>query len=251
VKVFVDTAPLLEKPLAQRAGLGWQGKHTNLVSREFGSWLFLGAILTDLDLKPDPPESDHCGQCRACLDACPTGAFPGPYRLDARRCISYLTIEHKGPIPQEFRAAMANRIYGCDDCLAACPWNKFASQGREAKLAARADLNAPPLAELARLDDASFRSRFAGGPIKRAGRARFVRNVMIAIGNSKDRALKGLAVERLGDESALVRGAAIWALARLVSREEFASFASEGLRREREGSVIEEWRDALAAPLGR
>ncbi len=167
VKVFVDTAPLMEKPLAERAGLGWQGKHTNLVSREFGSWLFLGAILTNLDLMPDPPETDHCGQCRACLDACPTGAFPAPYRLDARRCISYLTIEHQGPIPRELRPAIGNRIYGCDDCLAVCPWNKFASEGREAKLAARADLDAPPLADLARLDDTSFRSLFAGGPIKR------------------------------------------------------------------------------------
>ncbi len=251
VKVFVDTAPLMEKPLAARAGLGWQGKHTNLVSREFGSWLFLGAIVTDLDLPADPPESDHCGQCRACLDACPTGAFPAPYRLDARRCISYLTIEHEGPIPPELRAAIGNRIYGCDDCLAACPWNKFASVGREAKLAARADLDAPPLAELARLDDASFRSLFAGGPVKRIGRARFVRNVMIAVGNSDDRALGALAVERLGDESPLVRGAAIWALARLVSREELSSFASERLRKERDAAVIEEWRDALAAPLGR
>jgi epoxyqueuosine reductase len=251
VKVFVDTAPLLEKPLAQRAGLGWQGKHTNLVSREFGSWLFLGAILTDLELAPDPSETDHCGQCRACLDACPTAAFPAPYRLDARRCISYLTIEHEGPIPREFRPAMGNRIYGCDDCLAACPWNKFASVGREAKLAARADLDAPPLAELARLDDASFRSRFAGGPIKRIGRARFVRNVLIAVGNSNDRALGALAVERLGDESALARGAAIWALARLISRDEFSAFASKALGEEHDATVIEEWRDALAAPLGR
>jgi epoxyqueuosine reductase len=250
VKVFVDTAPLMEKPLAERAGLGWQGKHTNLVSREFGSWLFLGAILTDLDLELDPPESDHCGQCRACLDACPTGAFPAPYRLDARKCISYLTIEHRGPIPRELRSAIGNRIYGCDDCLAVCPWNKFASKGREAKLAARADLEAPPLAELARLDDASFRSLFAGGPIKRVGRARFVRNVMIAIGNSNDRALGPVAVERLDDESALVRGAAIWALARLISREAFSSFARQGLQREREGAVIEEWRDALVPPLG-
>ena len=248
-KVFVDTAPLLEKPLAARAGLGWQGKHTNLVSREFGSWLFLGAILTNLDLPPDPPESDHCGQCRACLDACPTGAFPAPYRLDARRCISYLTIEHEGPIPRELRSAIGNRIYGCDDCLAVCPWNKFASVGREAKLAARLDLNAPPLAELARLDDASFRSLFAGGPIKRAGRANFVRNVMIAIGNSKDRAFAAVAAERLDDDNPLVRGAAVWALARLTSREEFSSFASESLRRERDATVIEEWRDALAAPL--
>ena len=249
LKVFVDTAPLLEKPLAARAGLGWQGKHTNLVSREFGSWLFLGAILTNLDLPPDPPEADHCGQCRACLDACPTGAFPAPYQLDARRCISYLTIEHEGPIPRELRAAIGNRVYGCDDCLAVCPWNKFASEGREAKLAARADLNAPPLAELARLDEASFRSRFAGGPIKRVGRARFVRNVMIAIGNSNDAALAAVAAERLNDESALVRGAAIWALARLSSRQELSSFASERLRRETDGAVIEEWRDALAAPL--
>src|SRR5271154_5011002 len=227
VKVFVDTAPLMEKPLAALAGLGWQGKHTNLVSREFGSWLFLGAILTDLELPVDPPESDHCGQCRACLDACPTGAFPAPYRLDARRCISYLTIEHKGPIPREFRPAIGNRIYGCDDCLAVCPWNKFASVGREAKLAARADLDAPPLAALGRLDDASFRSLFAGGPIKRVGRARFVRNVMIAIGNSKDRALAEVVEERLDDASPLVRGAAVWALARLTSREELSSFAAE------------------------
>jgi epoxyqueuosine reductase len=249
VKVFVDTAPVLEKPLAARAGLGWQGKHTNLVSREFGSWLFLGAILTDLDLPPDPAESDHCGQCRACLDACPTGAFPAPYRLDARRCISYLTIEHEGPIPREFRSAIGNRIYGCDDCLAVCPWNKFASVGREAKLAARADLEAPPLAELARLDDASFRSLFAGGPIKRVGRARFVRNVMIAIGNSNDRSLAKVAEERLDDDNPLVRGAAVWALARLISREELSSFASERLRRESDATIIEEWRDALAAPL--
>ena len=251
VKVFVDTAPLLEKPLAARAGLGWQGKHTNLVSREFGSWLFLGAIVTNLDLPPDSAETDHCGQCRACLDACPTRAFPAPYRLDARRCISYLTIEHEGPIPQEFRPAIGNRIYGCDDCLAACPWNKFAVAGREAKLAARADLDAPPLDELARLDDASFRSLFAGGPVKRIGRARFVRNVMIAVGNSNDRALGARAVERLDDESPLVRGAAVWALARLISREALSSLASEALQKERDATVIAEWRDALAAPLGR
>ena len=249
VKVFVDTAPLLEKPLAARAGLGWQGKHTNLVSREFGSWLFLGAILTNFELPPDPAELDHCGQCRACLDVCPTGAFPAPYQLDARRCISYLTIEHEGPIPRELRPAMGNRIYGCDDCLAVCPWNKFASEGREAKLTARADLNAPPLAELARLNEASFRSLFAGGPIKRIGRARFVRNVMIAIGNSNDRLLAKVAVNRLDDDSSLVRGAAVWALARLTSREDFSSFASERLRRETDGAIIEEWRDALAAPL--
>ncbi len=249
VKVFVDTAPLMEKPLAERAGLGWQGKHTNLVSREFGSWLFLGAILTNLELPPDAPESDHCGQCRACLDVCPTAAFPAPYQLDARRCISYLTIEHEGPIPRELRSAIGNRIYGCDDCLAVCPWNKFASEGREAKLAARADLEAPSLAELARLDDALFRSLFAGGPIKRVGRARFVRNVMIAVGNSKDRALAKVAEERLRDESPLVRGAAVWALARLTSREDLSRLASENLRRERDPAVIEEWRDALATPL--
>jgi epoxyqueuosine reductase len=249
VKVFVDTAPLMEKPLAARAGLGWQGKHTNLVSREFGSWLFLGAILTNLELPPDAPESDHCGQCRACLDVCPTGAFPAPYQLDARRCISYLTIEHEGPIPREFRQPMGNRIYGCDDCLAVCPWNKFASQGREAKLQARGDLAAPPLAELARLDDASFRSLFAGGPIKRIGRARFLRNVMIAVGNSNDRALAALSVERLDDESPLVRGAAVWALAQLLSREELSGLASGRSETERDAAVIEEWRDALAAPL--
>jgi len=251
VKVFVDTAPLMEKPLAALAGLGWQGKHTNLVSREFGSWLFLGAILTDLDLPPDRAEADHCGQCRACLDICPTGAFPAPYRLDARRCISYLTIEHKGPIPRELRSAIGNRIYGCDDCLAVCPWNKFATVGREAKLAARADLNAPPLAELARLDEASFRARFAGSPIKRIGRERFLRNVMIAIGNSNDPALVDPAVAQLDDEAPLVRGAAIWALARLNSQEKLSSFAAAGLRKERDAAVIEEWRDALTAPRGR
>jgi len=249
VKVFVDTAPLMEKPLAERAGLGWQGKHTNLVSREFGSWLFLGAILTNLELPSEPPETDHCGSCRACLDICPTNAFPQPYRLDARRCISYLTIEHKGPIPHEFRRAIGNRIYGCDDCLAVCPWNKFASQGRDVKLSARADLDAPPLADLARLDDASFRSLFAGGPIKRIGRARFVRNVLIAIGNSKDRALAKAAEKRLRDDSALVRGAAVWALAQLASRDELLSFASESLRREDDEAVTEEWRDALSPPL--
>jgi epoxyqueuosine reductase len=249
VKVFVDTAPLMEKPLAARAGLGWQGKHTNLVSREFGSWLFLGAILTDLDLPPDGPEADHCGQCRACLDVCPTKAFPAPYRLDARRCISYLTIEHKGPIPRALRPAIGNRIYGCDDCLAVCPWNKFASVGREAKLAARADLDAPPLAELARLDEASFRALFAGSPIKRIGREQFLRNVMIAVGNSGDPALAETAAARLDDQAPLVRGAAAWALARLISPEQFSSLAATGVRRERDAAVIEEWGDALATPL--
>src|SRR6266446_7830826 len=189
VKVFVDTAAVMEKPLAQAAGLGWQGKHTNLVSREFGSWLFLGAIFTTLDLSRDDAEADHCGSCQACLDICPTAAFPAPYKLDARRCISYLTIENKGPIPHEFRKAIGNRIYGCDDCLAACPWNKFAQEGREAKLAARDELRAPTLAELARLDDAAFRALFTKSPVKRIGRARFLRNVLIAIGNSGDAAL--------------------------------------------------------------
>ena len=189
VKVFVDTAAVMEKPLAASAGLGWQGKHTNLVSRQYGSWLFLGSIFTTLDLPADEPEPDSCGSCRACLDICPTAAFPEPYRLDARRCISYLTIEHKGPIPRELRPLMGNRIYGCDDCLAVCPWNKFAVQGREAKLAARETLRAPKLAELARLDDAQFRALFAKTSIKRTGRDRFVRNVLIAIGNSGDAAL--------------------------------------------------------------
>ena len=193
----------MEKPLAMAAGLGWQGKHTNLVSREFGSWLFLGAILTTLELPPDAAEADHCGTCRACLDICPTAAFPAPYRLDARRCISYLTIEHKGPIPREFRRAMGNRIYGCDDCLAVCPWNKFAQLGREAKLAPRAALQAPGLADLARLDDAGFRALFAKSPVKRTGRDRFIRNVLIAIGNSDDASLACEAERLLADPSPL------------------------------------------------
>jgi epoxyqueuosine reductase len=249
VKIFVDTAPLMEKPLAARAGLGWQGKHTNLVSREFGSWLFLGAILTDLVLPSDRPETDHCGQCRACLDACPTKAFPAPYRIDARRCISYLTIEHKGPIPRGLRAAIGNRIYGCDDCLAVCPWNKFARAGRDARLAVRDDLNAPPLAQLARLDDQSFRALFAGGPIKRVGRARFLRNVLIAIGNSWTPALAAEARRSLDDDSPLVRGAAVWALSRLVSAEEFARRATISLAAERDASVAEEWHLALGGAL--
>jgi epoxyqueuosine reductase len=215
VKVFVDTAPLMEKPLAEAAGIGWQGKHTNLVSRDFGSWLFLGAILTAAVLPPDAAETDHCGSCRTCLDVCPTKAFPAPYRLDARRCISYLTIEHAGPIPPEFRKAMGNRIYGCDDCLAVCPWNKFARVTHEAKLAARDDLKAPPLAELVQLDDAGFRARFSGSPIKRIGRDRFVRNVLIAIGNSGDPALLRPAEALTNDDSPVVREAAAWAVAEL------------------------------------
>ena len=220
VKVFVDTAPLMEKPLAGAAGIGWQGKHTNLVSRAFGSWLFLGVVLTDRVLVPDAAETDHCGQCRACLDICPTAAFPAPYQLDARRCISYLTIEHAGPIPEEFRAALGNRIYGCDDCLAVCPWNKFAQASHEAKLMAREALVSPALAELAALDDAAFRTLFSKSPIKRIGRDRFVRNVLYAIGNSGDPALADEARARLADASDVVRDAAAWALARLTALPE-------------------------------
>ena len=218
-KLFVDTAPVMEKPLAERAGLGWQGKHTNLVSREFGSWLFLGEVFTTLELAPDAPKPDHCGACHACLDACPTNAFPAPYRLDARRCISYLTIEHKGEIPEEFRAAIGNRIFGCDDCLAACPWNRFAQAARDPAFAPRVELTAPKLAELAALDDAAFRRMFAGTSIKRTGRDRFVRNVAIAIGNSGDRALIPVAERLRGDASPLVRDMAQWALDRLCSAE--------------------------------
>ena len=242
VKVFVDTAAVMEKPLAAAAGLGWQGKHTNLLSRQFGSWLFLGAIFTTLDLPADAPDKDSCGTCRACLDICPTAAFPAPYRLDPRRCISYLTIEHKGPIPRELRAAMGNRIYGCDDCLAVCPWNKFARKGREAKLAAREALRAPKLADLARLDDAQFRALFAKTAIKRSGRDRFVRNVLIAIGNSGDAALAREAERLLDDASPLVRGAAVWALSRLWPREEFASLKCEDM----DETVNEEWEAATS-----
>jgi len=232
---------VMEKPLAEKAGLGWQGKHTNVVSRQFGSWLFLGSIFTTLELPADEAGDDSCGSCRACLDACPTAAFPEPYRLDARRCISYLTIEHKGPIPREFRGAMGNRIYGCDDCLAVCPWNKFAVAGREAKLAARSALREPKLAELARLDDAGFRALFAKTSIKRTGRDRFVRNVLIAIGNSGDPSLAREAERLLDDASPLVRGAAVWALSRLMPKEKIASLrkadADEGVR--------DEWATAL------
>ena len=215
VKVFVDTAPLMEKPLAEAAGVGWQGKHTNLVSRVFGSWLFLGTVLTDRALRPDDAETDHCGACRACLDICPTDAFPAPYQLDARRCISYLTIEHAGPVPVELRALLGNRIYGCDDCLAICPWNKFARIASEAALRARDTLRAPALEDLARLDDAAFRALFAKNPIKRIGRDRFVRNVLYAIGNSGNAALAEAAQGLLADPSPVVRDAAAWALERL------------------------------------
>nr|WP_250152372.1 tRNA epoxyqueuosine(34) reductase QueG [Ancylobacter radicis] len=243
VKVFVDTAPLMEKPLAEAAGLGWQGKHTNLVSREKGSWLLLGAIATSLALPADSPERDHCGSCRACLDACPTGAFPAPYRIDARRCVSYLTIEHRGPIPRDLRAAIGNRIYGCDDCLAACPWNKFAQAGREARLAARDENRAPPLAELARLDDAAFRARFTKSPIKRTGRTRFLRNVLIAIGNSGDRDLIPEAERLLADEAPLIRGAAVWALSRLMDGPAFARIKALHAQ-EPDADVQAEWFNA-------
>jgi epoxyqueuosine reductase len=241
VKVFVDTAPLLEKPLAARAGLGWPGKHTNLVSRRHGSWLLLGAILTAAGLPADAPEADHCGQCRACLDICPTQAFPAPYQLDAGRCIAYLTIEHPGPIPLPFRAAIGNRVFGCDDCLAICPWNKFAGLAREAKLAARDDLQAQDLVALAELDDAAFRTRFAGTPVKRLGRDRFVRNVLIAIGNSGEMRLWAAARARLKDTSPLVRGAAVWAMKRLLDPAGFVRLRDEAAGSETAPDVQEEW----------
>src|SRR5262245_43201075 len=226
VKVFVDTAPLMEKPLAQAAGLGWQGKHTNLVSRDHGSWLFLGAILTAAELEPDAPESDHCGTCRRCLDVCPTHAFPAPYQLDPRRCISYLTIEHKGHIAPELRKPMGNRVFGCDDCLAVCPWNKFAAAAREAKLRAREAARSPPLAELLALDDAGFRARFAGTPVKRTGRDRVVRNALIAAGNSSDPSLLPAVERLLQDASPLVRAMAVWALKQLADAEAWAAARS-------------------------
>jgi epoxyqueuosine reductase len=241
VKVFVDTAPVMEKPLAAAAGLGWQGKHTNLVSRQSGSWLFLGSIFSAAEIAPSEPEPDNCGSCRACLDICPTNAFPAPYQLDARRCISYLTIEHEGPIPHEFRAAIGNRIYGCDDCLAVCPWNKFAQTAREAKLQARDDLKSPPLAFLLTLDDAAFRSFFSGSAIKRIGRERFIRNVVIAAGNSGDVSLIAPVTVFLGDASPLLRGAAAWAFSRLARSENFKKTATARLALERDETVRAEW----------
>jgi epoxyqueuosine reductase len=246
VKVFVDTAPVMEKPLAGAAGLGWQGKHTNLVSRTFGSWLFLGSVFTSAELEPDAPEPDLCGSCRACLDICPTAAFPGPYQLDARRCISYLTIEHAGPIPREFRAAMGNRIYGCDYCLAVCPWNKFAASAAEMKFRSREDLRAPRLAELLALDDAGFRALFSGSPVKRIGRDRFVRNVLVAAGNAAAGELIEPAKRLLGDASPTVRGAAVWALSRLMAAREFGVLAVNGQAGEANAEVLKEWREALA-----
>jgi len=215
VKVFVDTAPVPEKPLGEAAGLGWQGKHTNLVSRDMGSWFFIGSIFTTLEFETDSAEKDHCGSCRACLDICPTAAFPAPYQLDARRCISYLTIEHHGPVDVELRGLMGNRIYGCDDCLAVCPWNKFAQEAREVRYHARPDLIAPPLAELAQLDDAAFRAKFSGSPIKRIGRNRFLRNVLYAIGNSGQASLMDAARQHVDAPDATVADAARWAVERL------------------------------------
>lgn len=240
VKVFVDTAPVMEKPLAAAAGLGWQGKHTNLVSREFGSWLFLGSLFTTADLEIDQAEPDHCGSCRACLDACPTDAFPAPYQIDARRCISYLTIEHKGLIDRDIRPAFGNRIYGCDDCLAACPWNKFASAAREMKLQARDDLRAPDIAFLLTLDDAQFRAHFSGSPVKRIGRVRFVRNALIAAGNSGEAGLVAPCSALLGDPAAEVRGMAVWALSRLMDPPAFAGL-SDHYKDETDPDVRLEW----------
>lgn len=246
VKVFVDTAPVMEKPLAAAAGLGWQGKHTNLVSRDYGSWLFLGALFTTADLFIDLPETDHCGSCRACLDACPTAAFPAPYQIDARRCISYLTIEHKGPIDLEFRRAMGNRIYGCDDCLAVCPWNKFAAAASEIKLKAREDLLEPDIAMLLQLDDQAFRTFFSGSPVKRIGRDRFIRNTLIAAGNSGRRQLIDPCRRLLDDASPDVRGMAVWALSQLMTGQEFTLLAA-GAMQELDEDVLREWRLAGAA----
>lgn len=240
VKVFVDTAPLMEKPLAQLAGLGWQGKHTNLVSRVHGSWLFLGALLTTAELVPDAVEMDHCGTCQRCLDVCPTQAFPAPYQLDARRCIAYLTIEHKGQIAHEFRAAIGNRIFGCDDCLAVCPWNKFAAAAREVRLAGCIETVNPPLGELLALDDTGFRARFTGTPVKRTGRDRFLRNVLVAVGNSGDQTLLPHVRILLKDHSPLVRGMAVWALARLSARD-FSVERERLLPEERDEDVRAEW----------
>lgn len=241
VKVFVDTAPVMEKPLAQAAGLGWQGKHTNLVSRELGSWLFLGSIFTTAEIPPDQPDRDHCGTCRACLDACPTKAFPSPYRIDARRCISYLTIENKGPIPHEFRKSMGNRIYGCDDCLSVCPWNKFAQATSEMKLKARDDLKAPRLADFLVLDDPAFRTLFSGSPVKRIGRDRFLRNVLIAAGNSQDPSLLPQIENLLEDPAPVVRGAAVWAFKQLATMERFKTSKKRLASSEEDDTVRAEW----------
>jgi epoxyqueuosine reductase len=241
IKVFVDTAPLMEKPLAAQSGAGWQGKHTNLVSRDIGSWFFLGVILTDMVLPFDQPESDHCGSCTRCLDICPTKAFPAPYRLDARRCISYLTIEHKTQIPLEFRVAIGNRIFGCDDCLAVCPWNKYAVHANEVKLQAKQVTSLPALYDLLALHEAEFRIRFAGTPVRRSGYQRFIRNVLVACGNSDDDGLVPLITMRLSDDSALVRGMAVWAMSRLVSAEQFGALRETFGRQETDNDVLVEW----------
>lgn len=240
-RVFVDTAPLMEKPLAAAAGLGWQGKHTNLVSRHEGSWTFLGAILTTADLEPDSPSADHCGSCHRCLDICPTNAFPTPYHLDATRCIAYLTIEHKGHIPVQFRKPIGNRIFGCDDCLAVCPWNHFARKAEDIRLHPRASSNNPPLAELLTLDEESFRSRFQGTPVKRTGRNRFLRNVLIAAGNSQDRSLITLVAQHLVDQSSIVRAAAVWAIHQLTTAEEFSILRARHVSIEEDPQVVAEW----------
>ncbi|MBJ3777144.1 tRNA epoxyqueuosine(34) reductase QueG [Acuticoccus sp. 2012] len=241
VKVFVDTAPVMEKPLAALAGIGWQGKHTNLVSRRHGSWLFLGALFTTLQLPGDAPHADHCGSCRRCLDVCPTDAFPAPYRLDARRCLAYLTVEAKTMIPRPFRRPMANRVFGCDDCLAVCPWNRFASTAREAKLAGGDDAMEPPLAVLAELDDPSFRARFAGSPVKRVGRERFVRNVMVAVGNAHDPAFEPVIIARTADDAPQVRAAAAWAARETMAPERVRRLAEQRLEKERDPMVRAEW----------
>ncbi len=241
VKLFVDTAPVMEKPVAQRAGLGWQGKHTNLVSRRFGSWLFLGEIFTTLDISPGPGGADHCGSCRRCLDVCPTAAFPAPYQLDATRCISYLTIEHKGHIAREFRVPMGNRIYGCDDCLAVCPWNRFASATAHGEFHPRGAAARPLLEEFCALDDAGFRTTFSGSPVKRLGRDRFVRNVLIAVGNSGMPSLASSAKPLLGDPSPLVRAMAVWALSRLLPREGFRALRRRHMAAEEDQDVRAEW----------
>jgi epoxyqueuosine reductase len=241
VKVFVDTAPLMEKPLAEQAGLGWQGKHTNLVSRELGSWFFIGTILTTAELPVDPPEVDHCGSCSACLDVCPTQAFPAPRQLDARRCISYLTIEHQGHIDVAFRKAMGNRIYGCDDCLAVCPWNKFAAASHEIKLQARVDLLKPKLRDLLQLDDQAFRKLFANSPVKRTGRNRFMRNCLIAAGNSGDETLQAVIRPLLQDASPLVRAMAVWAMSQLLTTEAFTNLQQRRVVSETDAAVKLEW----------
>jgi len=246
LKVFVDTAPLMEKPLAQAAGLGWQGKHTNLVSRSHGSWLFLGAIASTAELEPDAPEIDHCGSCRRCLDVCPTAAFPAPYQLDARRCIAYLTIEYKGHIDRSFRAAIGNRVFGCDDCLSVCPWNKFAEASREAKFAAVEGTDLPPLADLLALDDDAFRARFRGTPVKRTGLDRFLRNTLIAAGNSGDRALVPAVLRHLTSSSPLVRAMAVWALRQLLDETDIAPLRTQALVAERDPVVMDEWAASLS-----